>query len=92
MNENRNRYNGCLVILWLLVAFLGGFSIALHWNPRRLSKTGNSELQKMSEVMSYIENFYVDSVNTDSIYGLAINAILQWRRSFVCCSEIHRTR
>ena len=63
--------------MWLLVAFLGGFSIALHWNPRRLSKTGNSELQKMSEVMSYIEHFYVDSVNTDSIYGLAINAMLQ---------------
>ena len=63
--------------MWLLVAFLGGFSIALHWNPRRLSKTGNAELQKMSEVMSYIEHFYVDSVNKDSIYGLAINAMLQ---------------
>ena len=77
MNDNLTKRNGCLVFLWLLVAFLGGFSIALHWNPRRLSKTGNAELQKMSEVMSYIENFYVDSVNTDSIYGLAINAMLQ---------------
>jgi carboxyl-terminal processing protease len=77
MSENRSKFNGCLLFLWLLVAFLGGFSIALHWNPRRLSKTGNAELQKMSEVMSYIENFYVDAVNTDSIYGLAINAMLQ---------------
>jgi carboxyl-terminal processing protease len=56
---------------------LGGVSVALHWNPHRLSKTGNSELQKMSEVMSYIERYYVDTVNTDSIYGLAINAMLQ---------------
>ena len=77
MSENRSKYNGCLVFLWLLVAFLGGVSVALHWNPHRLSKTGNSELQKMSEVMSYIERYYVDAVNTDSIYGLAINAMLQ---------------
>ena len=77
MSENRSKYNGCLVFLWLLVAFLGGVSVALHWNPHRLSKTGNSELQKMSEVMSYIERYYVDTVNTDSIYGLAINAMLQ---------------
>ena len=77
MSENRSKYNGCLVFLWLIVAFLGGVSVALHWNPHRLSKTGNSELQKMSEVMSYIERFYVDTVNTDSIYGLAINAMLQ---------------
>ena len=48
MSENRNRYNGCLLCLWLLVALLGAFAIALHWNPRRLSQTGNAELQKMS--------------------------------------------
>ena len=77
MSENRSKYNGCLVFLWLLVAFLGGVSVALHWNPHRLSKTGNAELQKMNEVMSYIERYYVDDVNTDSIYGLAINAMLQ---------------
>lgn len=77
MSENRSKYNGCLVFLWLLVAFLGGVSVALHWNPHRLSKSGNAELQKMNEVMSYIERYYVDDVNTDSIYGLAINAMLQ---------------
>ncbi len=74
---NENRHNKILIFLWILVAFLGGFSLALHWNPTRLSKKGNQQLQKMSEVMSYIEKYYVDSVNTDSIYGLAINAMLQ---------------
>ena len=75
MNENRR--NGFLVILWILVAFLAGFSIALHVNPSRLSKRGNAQLRKMSEVMGYIDRYYVDSVNVDSIYGLAINAMLQ---------------
>lgn len=75
MNENRR--NGCLVILWILVAFLAGFSLALHISPNRLSKKGKTQLNKMSEVMSYIDQYYVDSVNVDSIYGLAINAMLQ---------------
>lgn len=74
---NENRHNGCLLILWILVAFLAGFSIALRVNPNRLSRKGNAQLQKMSEVMGYIDRFYVDSVNVDSIYGLAINAMLQ---------------
>jgi carboxyl-terminal processing protease len=66
-----------LIFLWILVAFLAGFSIALRFNPRRLSRNANNQLNKMSEVMSYIDQYYVDSVNVDSIYGLAINAMLQ---------------
>lgn len=77
MSDNQSRRNGFLIFLWLLVAFLGGFSIALRWNPHRLSRSGNEQLEKMSEVMRYIEDYYVDSVNIDSIYGLAINAMLQ---------------
>lgn len=77
MSDNNNRHNIFLLILWLLVAFLGGFSIALRWNPNRLSKAGSEQLRKMSEVMNYIDRYYVDDVNTDSIYGLAINAMLQ---------------
>lgn len=74
---NDSKHNKILFILWLVVAFLAGFSLALRWNPHRLSKSGNQQLNKMNEVMSYIEKYYVDSVNTDSIYGLAINAMLQ---------------
>ena len=59
------------------VAFLAGFSVALRVNPRRLSRNANQQLNKMSEVMSYIDQYYVDSVNVDSIYGLAIDAMLQ---------------
>ena len=77
MSDNLSKRNGCLIFLWLLVAFLGGFSIALRWNPHRLSRSGNEQLKKMNEVMSYIDQYYVDSVNADSIYGLAINAMLQ---------------
>jgi len=72
-----NKHSGWLLVLWLLVAFLGGFSLALHINPNRLSKKSSEQLNKMQEVMNYIDRFYVDSVNVDSIYCLAINAMLQ---------------
>ncbi len=74
---NEDKHNRFLVFLWILVAFLCGFSIALRWNSNKLSKSGSEQLRKMSEVMGYIEKYYVDSINTDSIYGLAINAMLQ---------------
>ena len=74
---NENKHNRLLFILWIIVAFLAGFSIALRVNPNRLSRKSNAQLQKLSEVMGYIDRFYVDSVNVDSIYGLAINAMLQ---------------
>ncbi len=77
MSDNQSRHTGCIIFLWIIVAFLAGFSLALRWNPHRLSKRGNQQLQKMSEVMSYIDQYYVDSVNVDSIYGLAIDAMLQ---------------
>ena len=72
-----NKHSGWLLVLWLLVAFLGSFSQALHINPNRLSKKSSEQLNKMQEVMNYIDRFYVDSVNVDSIYCLAINAMLQ---------------
>jgi len=77
MDENVNKHSRLLIFLWIVVAFLAGFSVALRWNPHRLSRSGNEQLSKMSEVMSYINRYYVDSVNVDSIYGLAINAMLQ---------------
>ena len=77
MNTESSNRNGCLIFLWILVAFLAGFSFGLRKSPHRLSKAGNEQLKKMSEVMSYIDQYYVDDVNTDSIYGLAINAMLQ---------------
>lgn len=77
MSIESSKRSGCLIFLWIVVAFLAGFSFGLRKSPHRLSKAGNKQLKKMSEVMSYIDQYYVDEVNTDSIYGLAINAMLQ---------------
>ncbi len=77
MSIESSKRSGCLIFLWIVVAFLAGFSFGLRKSPHRLSKAGNEQLKKMSEVMSYIDQYYVDEVNTDSIYGLAINAMLQ---------------
>ena len=50
MSDNQTRRTGCLIFLWIVVAFLAGFSIALRVNPRRLSRNANQQLNKMSEV------------------------------------------
>ena len=74
---DEKKHSRLLFILWVIVAFLAGFSLALRVNPNRLSKKSNEQMHKMNEVMSYIEQYYVDSVDVDSIYALAINAMLQ---------------
>ena len=74
---DEKKHSRLLFILWVIVAFLAGFSLALRVNPNRLSKKSNEQMHKMNEVMSYIEQYYVDSVDVDSIYALVINAMLQ---------------
>lgn len=74
MNNTHNRW---IVFLYLLVAFLLGVSVAINFLPSKKSSSTNSHIYKLNEVMNYIDQYYVDSVEVDSIYDAAINAILQ---------------
>ncbi len=74
---DNKHYNGWIIFLYLLIAFLFGISVAVNFLPSKKSAPTNSKTAKLNEVLNYIDKYYVDSVNTDSIYDQAINAILQ---------------
>lgn len=69
--------NGWIIFLYLLVAFLFGVSVAVNFLPSKKSALSNSQLNKLNEVMNYINQYYVDTVNMDSVYDLAISTVLQ---------------
>lgn len=74
---NNKNYHGWIMFLYLLVAFLLGISVAINFLPSKKTSIRNAHLQKLNEVMNYIDEYYVDEVDVDSIYNTAINSILQ---------------
>ncbi len=74
MNNSQNRW---IFFLYLLIAFLLGISVAINFLPSKRISPTNNQLYKLNEVMNYIDRYYVDSVNIDSIYDAAIIAVMQ---------------
>lgn len=65
-----------IIVLYLLIAFLFGVSVAVNFLPSKKTMVFTNQTSKLSEVMNYINRYYVDSVNIDSIYDEAISAVL----------------
>lgn len=77
MNSENTKSNW-IIFLYLLVAFLFGISVAINFLPSRKSvRMSNEQVSKLNEVLQYIDRYYVDSVDVDSLYDQAINYILQ---------------
>ncbi|MCR4965816.1 MAG: S41 family peptidase [Bacteroidales bacterium] len=74
---NTDRYNRWMMFFYLLIAFLLGMTVAVNFLNTRKVVTRNAHLQKLNEVLNYIDRYYVDSIDVDSIYDVSINAILQ---------------
>ncbi|MBO4488232.1 MAG: S41 family peptidase [Bacteroidales bacterium] len=74
---NTDRYNRWMLFFYLLISFLLGITVAVHILNNKKAVTRNSHLQKLNEVLNYIDRYYVDSVNIDSLYDVSINTILQ---------------
>ncbi|MCR4680675.1 MAG: S41 family peptidase [Bacteroidales bacterium] len=74
---NNKTYSGWIIFLYLLIAFLFGVSVAVNFLPSRKSTLSSAQTNKLNEVMNYIDRYYVDSVNIDSIYDAAITLVLQ---------------
>ena len=74
---NGKRRETIISILYLIIAFLAGISVAINFLPSKKVTPANPQLYKLNEVMNYIDKYYVDSIDVDSIYNNAINAILQ---------------
>lgn len=66
---------------WLLpiVTFLAGIALALFLGKKihhyQLSKS--PELQKFSEILDYVDHYYLDTVDHDQLFAGAINGMLQ---------------
>ena len=71
------KQNNWIIFLYLLIAFLLGISVAINFLPSRKSAVTNEQLSKLSEVLNYVDQYYVDSVDVDSLYDQTISYILQ---------------
>ena len=70
------KHNNWIIFLYLLIAFLFGVSVAVNFLPSRKTVLLNTQNNKLNEVMQYINQYYVDSVNIDSVYDQAISSVL----------------
>ena len=68
--------NNWIIVLYLIIAFLFGVSVAVNFLPSKKTMVFTNQTTKLNEVMNYINRYYVDSVNIDSIYDEAISAVL----------------
>lgn len=68
-------YSIILVFAALVIGFFLGEM--LNFTKEIINFQGNSHKNKLNELIDFIDNEYVDSVNTDSIVNLAIDNILQ---------------
>lgn len=68
-------YSIILVFAALVIGFFLGEM--MNFTKEIINFQGNSHKNKLNELIDFIDNEYVDSVNTDSIVGLAIDNILQ---------------
>ena len=68
-------YSIILVFAALVIGFFLGEM--LNFTKEIIHFQGNSHKNKLNELIDFIDNEYVDSVNTDSIVNLAIDNILQ---------------
>jgi len=71
------QHNNWIILLYLLIAFLLGISVAINFLPSGKSAISNDKIEKLNEVLNYIDKYYVDSVDVDSIFDQAISSILQ---------------
>jgi len=68
--------NNWIIVLYLLIAFLFGVSVAVNFLPSRKTALIGAQNNKLNEVLNYVNRYYVDSVNIDSVYDEAISAVL----------------
>lgn len=73
MNMKKNNW---IIVLYLLIAFLFGVSVAVNFLPSRKTTLIGAQNNKLNEVLNYVNRYYVDSVNIDSVYDEAISAVL----------------
>lgn len=75
--ERRSKYNR--TPLYVSFAFLLGMTIAFYFIPAKphINTTANSQISKFQEVLTYINHYYVDTINNENLMEEAITGMLQ---------------
>jgi carboxyl-terminal processing protease len=74
--NNRNTKNQIRLPLILCIGLAAGMLIGSNLTPRSGSKDGGDEMQKFREVLSLVQNEYVDDAKTDKLVEEAIEHLL----------------
>ena len=76
--ENTNTGNSRIKNFFTIaISFLVGMTVALYFVPGRQSGLSKMQSNKLDEVVKYVNSYYVDTVNTDKLFEIAINSMLQ---------------
>jgi carboxyl-terminal processing protease len=75
-SSNNNSKNQIRLPLILCIGLAGGVLIGSSLNPKAGSKESGDEMQKFREVLSLVENEYVDEAKTDQLVEEAIEHML----------------
>lgn len=74
--EKKNRLQ-IWMPLFLAIAFSAGILVATFLTPYQRHVGSSKQLHKFDEVLNLVNNYYVDSINTDKMFEEAIRAMLQ---------------
>lgn len=77
MNEEKQKGGGVRSFFTIVISFLMGIVVALYVIPTKQSGITKAQSNKLDEVLQYINAYYVDTVNTDQLFELAITSMLQ---------------
>ena len=66
----------------LSIAFLAGILLTLFFFPngslnRQHNRTSNEQMSKFKEILQYVNQYYVDTVNNEQLFETAVNSMLQ---------------
>ena len=78
MNPENNKKSQILLPLYLVIAILTGFAIALFFIPKSVNYSGvNNKNNKIDEVLHLIQTYYFDEVSSEQLKDEAIRGMLQ---------------
>lgn len=63
--------------LYLAIAFLAGIWITYTFIPTPTAKGTRQQIDKFNEILRYIDLYYIDTVNNDQLFEVAVNSMLQ---------------
>ena len=76
-DNNSSANNRVKNFFTIAISFLVGMTVALYFVPGRQNGLSKMQSNKLDEVVKYVNSYYVDTVNTDKLFEIAINSMLQ---------------